>query len=89
MASPEQGAQGTDMGTISKSLELLNYFSVATPEIGLSEFRVLTGKDKATVYRYLCELEESGFVEQDRGHKKYRIGSARGLLFYIIFFLLL
>jgi DNA-binding IclR family transcriptional regulator len=64
------------MGTISKALNLLNYFSVSRPEIGLSEFRKLCKQDKATIYRHLTELEANGFVEQDPVSKFYRMGPA-------------
>jgi len=64
------------MGTITKSLNLLNYFSVTRPEIGLSEFRALCKQDKATIYRHLTELQANGFVEQDPVTKSYRMGPA-------------
>lgn len=64
------------MGTITKALNLLGYFSVTRPEIGLSEFRKLTGQDKATVYRHLCELESNGFLGQDLQTKLYHLGPA-------------
>lgn len=64
------------MGTITKALNLLNYFSVSRPEIGLSDFRKLCKQDKATIYRHLTELQENGFVEQDPVSKSYRMGPA-------------
>ena len=64
------------MGTITKALNLLNYFSVSRPEIGLSEFRKLCNLDKATIYRHLSGLQENGFVEQDPVSKSYRMGPA-------------
>ncbi|MEE9376264.1 MAG: IclR family transcriptional regulator [Rhizobiaceae bacterium] len=62
------------MGTISKALKLLNYFSIDQCEIGLSEFQVFSGLNKATVYRHLCELQSNGFIEQNVDSKKYRLG---------------
>ncbi|MEE9315008.1 MAG: IclR family transcriptional regulator [Rhizobiaceae bacterium] len=64
------------MGTITKALKLLNYFSIHRAEIGLSEFKALSVQDKATVYRHLCELQENGFIEQDPISKNYRLGPA-------------
>ncbi|MCB1386859.1 MAG: IclR family transcriptional regulator [Nitratireductor sp.] len=64
------------MGTISKALDLLNFFSRRTPEIGLGEFVRLSGRDKATVYRHLVELEANGFLEQDARSRAYRLGPA-------------
>lgn len=62
------------MGTITKALNLLSYFSVGRPEIGLADFKKLSGRDKATVYRHLSELEANGFLEQDPKTKNYRLG---------------
>jgi len=64
------------MGTVSKALELLNLFSDATPEMGLIEFAKSSGRDKATVHRYLGELEANGFLEQNPETKRYRLGVA-------------
>ncbi|WP_428687377.1 IclR family transcriptional regulator [Roseibium sp.] len=64
------------MGTISKALEMLNCFSRKRPEIGLSEFVRLTGRDKATVHRHLVELEQNGFLEQHPVTRAYRLGPA-------------
>lgn len=63
------------MGTISKSLNLLNYFSDKLPEIGLTEFKKLTRQDKATLHRHLTELEANGFLEQNPNTRKYRLGA--------------
>lgn len=64
------------MGTITKALELLGFFSRKRPEIGLTEFVRLSGRDKATVHRHLVELEENGFVEQHPISRSYRLGPA-------------
>ncbi|MTH98991.1 MULTISPECIES: IclR family transcriptional regulator [Alphaproteobacteria] len=62
------------MGTTTKSLKLLDHFSAAQPEIGLSSLARLSKRDKASVYRSLNELAELGFVEQNRHTKRYRLG---------------
>lgn len=64
------------MGTITKALNLLNHFSASRPEIGLTDFRKLSGQDKATVHRHLVELAANGFLEQNPGTKGYRLGPA-------------
>lgn len=64
------------MGTTAKALALLDLFSVDRPEIGLSDVYRLAGRDKATVHRYLTELEQTGFVEQDVQTRLYRPGPA-------------
>ncbi|WP_432697867.1 IclR family transcriptional regulator [Marinobacterium sp. YM272] len=64
------------MGTITKALEMLNFFSRHRPELGLSEFVKLTRRDKATVLRHLSELKENGFIEQAPNSRAYRLGPA-------------
>ncbi len=64
------------MGTITKALSLLNFFSAQRPVLGLTEFTRLTGRDKATVHRHLVELVQNGYLEQDSESRNYRLGSA-------------
>lgn len=64
------------MGTVTKALSLLDFFSPSQIEIGLSDMARLSGLNKATVYRLLSELQSQGFVEQTGQHRVYRIGSA-------------
>lgn len=65
-----------DLSSASKTLELLAYFSTTRPEIGLSQLCKLAKRDKATTYRHLQALEETGFVEQNPMTKQYRLGPA-------------
>ncbi|SHI60323.1 transcriptional regulator, IclR family [Shimia gijangensis] len=62
------------MGTVSKGLSLLGYFSRSRAKIGLSEMTRLSGMNKATVYRLMTELAEQGFVEQIGTGREYRLG---------------
>ena len=64
------------MGTVSKALKLLDYFSRSRPEIGLSDLMRLSGMNKATVYRLLSELQAHGVVEQVGAGRMYRLGPA-------------
>lgn len=64
------------MGTASKALSLLNYFSRAQSQIGLSDLARLSGMNKATVYRLMGELADHGFVEQVGAGREYRLGPA-------------
>ena len=64
------------MSSASKTLELLAYFSTTRPEIGLSQLCKLAKRDKATTYRHLQALEETGLVEQNPMTKQYRLGPA-------------
>ncbi|AHC99928.1 IclR family transcriptional regulator [Leisingera methylohalidivorans] len=62
------------MGTVSKALSLLTYFNHGRTGIGLSDLTRLSGMNKATVYRMMSELQDSGFVEQTDGDRMYRLG---------------
>lgn len=64
------------MGTISNALGLLELFSPDRAEIGLSDAVRLSRRDKATVHRYLTELAENGFLEQNPDSRAYRLGPA-------------
>ena len=64
------------MGTTSKALSLLDYFTRSRPQIGLSDLARLSGANKATCYRLMTELVEHGLAEQIAATKEYRIGPA-------------
>lgn len=59
---------------LQRALVLLRLFTVARPEIGLSEAARLAGESKATVYRLLTTLCEAGLVELVEARKTYRLG---------------
>lgn len=64
------------MGTVAKALSLLDHFSRARAEIGLSDMARLSGMNKATTFRLLSELQAQGFVEQTGSGREYRLGPA-------------
>ncbi len=64
------------MGTALNALKMLNYFSKARPEIGLSQIARLSGANKATALRHMRALEEYGLVEQNPKTKTYAVGPA-------------
>ena len=64
------------MGTTSKALSLLDYFTFRRPLIGLSDLARLSGNNKATCYRLMAELCDHGFAEQVGAGREYRIGPA-------------
>lgn len=64
------------MGTTSKALSLLDFFTRTQPQIGLSELARLSGANKATCYRLMTELVDHGLAEQVPATKEYRIGPA-------------
>ena len=64
------------MSSTSKTLELLYLFTPAQSEIGLSQLCRLAGWDKATTYRRVQSLVETGFIEQNTMTRRYRLGPA-------------
>jgi DNA-binding IclR family transcriptional regulator len=60
---------------VRKALSLLSIFSVARPEIGLSDCARLAGYDKATTHRLLTTLCEEGLIEQHSDTRRYRLGA--------------
>ena len=62
------------MSSTAKTLELLSFFSDSLPEIGLSQMCRLARRDKATTYRHLQSLVNTGFMEQNSSNKNYRLG---------------
>jgi DNA-binding IclR family transcriptional regulator len=68
------------MGTVSKALSLLTYFSRSRTEIGLTDMVKLSGINKATVHRLLSELVQHGIIEQTAEKRHYRLGPALTIL---------
>lgn len=64
------------MSTVGKALELLDLFSPARPQVGLSELARLAGLNKATCYRLVTALCDHGLVEQIAAGRDYRLGPA-------------
>ena len=64
------------MGTVGKALDLLDLFTHAQPQLGLSQIARITGQNKATCHRLLTEMESRGLVEQTGPAREYRLGPA-------------
>ncbi len=62
------------MRTVDKALNLLEHFTVAQPQHGLSELSRTADIDKATTLRMLSALARHGLVEQHPETKKYSLG---------------
>ncbi|TPI24570.1 IclR family transcriptional regulator [Mesorhizobium sp. B3-2-1] len=63
------------MSTVGKAISLLELFTVAEPELGLSDLARRSGFDKATTRRLLLALTGHGLVEQDAATRHYRLGA--------------
>ncbi len=64
------------MKTVTKALSLLDLFSEAEPEFGLTALARKAGFDKATTLRLLRAMQGQGFVEQDAKSRRYRLGAS-------------
>ncbi len=64
------------MQTVDKAMKLLDFFTPAEPEIGLSDLSRLAGYDKAATRRFLVALQKHAFIEQNPANRKYRLGAA-------------
>jgi DNA-binding IclR family transcriptional regulator len=62
------------MKTVDKALSVLDQFSVAQTEIGLTELSRMSGLDKAATRRLLVAMAKHGFIEQSSETKRYRLG---------------
>ncbi len=64
------------MGTVGKALDLLDLFTGARPQHGLSDLARASGLNKATCHRLLTELESRDLLEQTGPAREYRLGPA-------------
>jgi DNA-binding IclR family transcriptional regulator len=63
------------MSTVEKAISLLELFTAAEPELGLSDIARSAEFDKATTRRLLMSLLKTGLVEQDDTTRRYRLGA--------------
>ncbi|TPI48052.1 IclR family transcriptional regulator [Mesorhizobium sp. B2-9-1] len=63
------------MSTVGKAVSLLELFTLAEPEIGLSDLARKAGLDKATARRLLMALAERRLIEQESQSRRYRLGA--------------
>ena len=62
----------------AKALELLSAFSFREPRLSLAELATRTGIPRATAFRLLSTLEQSGFLQKIHG--AYQLGINAGYL---------
>jgi len=60
--------------SVDKAIAILKEFSLAEPELGVSELARRLDLTKSTVHRLLASLREGGLVDQDPDSHKYRLG---------------
>ncbi len=72
----QANSQEAQLKTVRKALGLLELFSEAQAEFGLTEIATASRLNKATAHRMLTALAEHGLVEQDPKTRRYRVGVA-------------
>lgn len=60
--------------SVDNALQIMEVFSEESAELGVSEISKRMGLGKSTVHRLLATMEKRGFVEQNPGTTKYRLG---------------
>src|SRR5207247_2314504 len=69
-----QAAKASGIRAVERAVAILRTFSSGAPELSVSELGRAVGLHKSTVHRLLGTLERTGFVVQDPGTKRYRLG---------------
>ena len=65
---------GVKVRSLYKAVNLLDYFSSAHPERGISELAELSGMLKSSVYNIMSTFESCGVVEKNPKTSQYRLG---------------
>lgn len=60
--------------TLKKALDLLEYFSIEHPEWSISELSRVSGLYKSNIYNILYTFSLCGYIEKVDGSDKYRLG---------------
>lgn len=60
--------------SVQRALDILSFFSLARPSLGIGELSELMGLPRTTVHGLVRTLLEKGFLQQDPGTKKYGLG---------------
>lgn len=61
--------------SVVKAIQILRSFSATAGELSLTDLCARTGEHKAVVFRLVRTLQDAGFLQQDPGTKRYRIGA--------------
>lgn len=60
--------------SLERGLAILAAFRPAAPELGVSELARLLGLSRSTSHRYVATLARLGYLQQNAGTRKYRLG---------------
>lgn len=62
------------MQSLGSALDILECFSRAGPELGVSELSALVGVSKGAVHKVLANLADRGYIIRNEKTSKYRLG---------------
>jgi IclR family transcriptional regulator, pca regulon regulatory protein len=74
MASQDERVRGGLSGTVLKAVRVLNELSISGTQLTVREIAQRTELDRATAYRLLQTLVETGLVTRDVQTRRYRLG---------------
>lgn len=60
--------------SLYKAIKLLDYFTIETPERGISELAELSGMYKSSVHNIVTTFEKCGMLQKNIQTNKYRLG---------------
>lgn len=66
--------RGSQLKVLDKAVSLLELFTVARPEWGVTELSQATDLPVSTVHRIITVLKQHGLIAQDPQSRKYRLG---------------
>lgn len=70
----EASQKGACVKSLKKALSVLDYFTIAEPEWGISDLSRVTGLYKSNIYNILSTFEAAGYVVKNNASGKYRLG---------------
>lgn len=70
--------------SLARAMRVLECFSVAEPELGVSEIAKKLGMQKSTIYNILSTFQQNGYISQNTKTNKYFLGMKFLHLSYIV-----
>ncbi len=74
MASDQKKSDRKVIGAVQRAIDILNLFSDRVNELGVTDIAKALGLHKSTASGLIQTLEINGYLEQNPGNKKYRLG---------------
>jgi IclR family KDG regulon transcriptional repressor len=62
------------IGSVQRAIDILDLFSIQTPELGTTEIARGMSLPKSTVAGLVSTLEQNGYLDQNPENRKYRLG---------------